>query len=46
MSAEEIKKILGKHRPTCGAIIFNEKGNKVLVTESKNKFGFPKGAKD
>ena len=36
-------KVLGKNRPTCGAIILNQRKDKVLMTERGGKWGFPKG---
>lgn len=46
LSAEGIVKILSMNRPTCGAIIFNERANKVLVISAKGRYGFPKGMKN
>jgi hypothetical protein len=37
---------MSKNKPTCGAIILNKKENKVLVIESRGKYGFPKGGKN
>jgi hypothetical protein len=43
---EDIMILLKQNRPTCGAIILNERGDKVLITSSCGKLGFPKGGKN
>lgn len=42
----KVSDILNANKSSCGAIILNERGDKVLVVESKGKLGFPKGGKN
>jgi len=46
LNYEDVIKILSKQRPTCGAIIFNTRGTKALVTSAGGRYGFPKGQKN
>lgn len=46
LSSEEVMKMMGHSKPTCGAIIINEKQTKVLVVEAGKRLGFPKGGKN
>ena len=46
LPAEDVLKLMSKNKPTCGALILNEKQTKVLVIEAGKRLGFPKGGKN